>query len=124
MKQLNLFKLPDAEQKHYPDGQTLADMIFDDDNVPTDDPVKKSKQKRLLWDALQGRPKTRMQLAVETGLMRSSICPIVDTWLKEGRLYLTGRARCPVTGHKADFLTANRKLFLESVLEKENPREL
>ncbi len=124
MAQLDLFTNPKSDKEHYPTDPTLADMIFDDDTMPTDDPVKRSKQKRLLWDALQGRPKTRMQLAVETGIMRSTICPIIYTWLDEGRIYITGRAPCPITGHKADFLTANRKLFLETLLAKDDQQEI
>jgi hypothetical protein len=110
-KQTSLFTVPEDEQLQTPiNSEDFSDMLFDID----DDPVKRSKQKRLLWDALQGRPKTRMELAVETGIMRSSICAIIYTWLNEGRVYITGRAPCPITKHKAQMLTANRKKYLES----------
>jgi len=120
-KQLTLFE--DTNNK-FPDGHTKANIIFDEREAPEGDPIKRSRQKKLLWAALQGRPKTRMELAVETGIMRSSVCPVIDTWLNENRLYVVGRGQCPITGHKADMITANRQIFLDAFSMKDDPLEL
>lgn len=114
-KQMTLFEIEAATEP--PPVDELANRLFESEF--DEDPVKRSRQRRLLWDSLQGKPKTRMQLAVETGIMRSSICPIIDDWLRKGHVYFAGRDRCPITGHKADFFTANKKVFLENVLVQE-----
>lgn len=97
-----------------PDGD-LVDRIFDETPM---DPVKKSRRKRKIWDALQGKPKTMMQLSVETHVMRSSICPIINAWRDQGFVFFTGRDVCPITKHKADFYTANKEIFLEITKSK------
>lgn len=97
-----------------PDGD-LVDRIFDETPI---DPVKKDRRKRKLWDALQGKPKTMMQLSIETHVMRSSICPIINTWRDQGFVFFTGRDICPITKHKADFYTANKEIFLEIMKSK------
>ena len=120
-KQLNLFQVPDeaTDQEHpvsgVPTVGDLGDMIFEE---CTNDPVKKSRTKKKLWDALQGQPKTMMQLSVEVHVMRSSICPIINSWRDQRLVFVTGREKCPITGHKADYYTANREIFLEIMANK------
>jgi len=71
-------------------------------------------QKKTVFKAFQEHPKTMLQVANQTGIMRSNICRYVAKWKKADRIQVLYFGVCPVTGFKkVQFLTTDKNLFVQ-----------
>ena len=60
---------------------------------------------------------TRMQVARCLGIERSSVCGRVNELMKENSCWVIRTGICPITHHRAEFLTTNEKV-MEALLPK------
>lgn len=69
-------------------------------------------QLETVYKALKTRPMTMKELYCFTGIMRENICRYINKLVKEGKVAITGKRKCSVTGHNyvAEY-TSNESLF-------------
>lgn len=68
-------------------------------------------QKNKVFNALKESPKTMLMVAKETGIERASVCWFVRDFRKNGLIQVHKVGFCPITKHRAAFLTTNKSLF-------------
>lgn len=68
-------------------------------------------QKRKVFNSFFAQPKTMLMVAIETGIERAGICRYVAALRKENRIHLVRKGICPITKHRAGFLTTNVKFL-------------
>lgn len=54
-----------------------------------------------------GHPKTMLQVSIETGILRANICRYVGEMRKRNQIQIVHRGLCPITKHRAGFLTTD-----------------
>lgn len=59
-------------------------------------------QKETVYVAFS-RPKTMLQVSVETGILRANICRYVSQFADENKIFLVYKGICPISKHKAGF---------------------
>lgn len=70
-------------------------------NQPKD--TKFRTQKQAVFHAFSKHPKTMLMVAVETGVLRASICRYVAKFEKQNRIKLMYKKLCPLTKCRAGF---------------------
>jgi hypothetical protein len=85
-----------------------------------DSQTKRNQLKRTFEAFNDDSPKTMLQVARETGIMRASICRYVATLRKSNKIALVKEDYCPLTSHKAQFFTTKP----EKVKKIHNQKEL
>lgn len=68
-------------------------------------------QKNKVFNALKESPKTMLMVARETGIERASVCWFVRDFRKNGLIQVHKVGFCPITKHRAAFLTTDKSLF-------------
>ena len=68
-------------------------------------------QLRKVFKAFQEKPKTRLQVAEECGILRGNVCYYVRDLKHMKRIAVIKTDRDPITKHKAEFLSTDRDLF-------------
>ncbi len=53
--------------------------------------------------AFSKQPKTMLQVAIETGILRANICRHVETLRKANRIDMIYKGLCPITGYPAQY---------------------
>lgn len=56
-------------------------------------------------------PRTRLMVARETGIERANICRYVAMLDEDGLIQVNRKGFCRETGHRAEYLTTDQKLF-------------
>jgi hypothetical protein len=74
------------------------------------DSTKKIQTKRT-FDAFREQPKTMLEVAVETGILRGNICRYVAHFRKHGKIVEVKTGACPVSHHSAAFFSSDPKYF-------------
>jgi hypothetical protein len=65
-----------------------------------------------VYNALMVKPMTMKETDIYTGVMRENICRYISTLLKQGRIAMTKKRKCLITGHNHVMeFTANPELF-------------
>jgi hypothetical protein len=55
------------------------------------------------------------EIFIETGIMRENICRYIDILLENGKIKITQKRKCTITGHSSvNEYTANPELFPQS----------
>ena len=69
-------------------------------------------ERKKVLEALKLKPMTMKEVFVETGVMRENICRYVFTLLEIGKIEITQKRKCTITGHSSvNEYTANPDLF-------------
>jgi len=68
-------------------------------------------QKRRAFKAFFGPPKTMLQVAIETGILRANICRYKAEFQRVGTIQIVKKDLCPISKHRSGFLTTNPKYF-------------
>jgi hypothetical protein len=68
-------------------------------------------QKNKVFNSLNESPKTMLMVAKETGIERASVCWFVRDFRKNNKVRVHKIGYCPITKHKAAFLTTDKALF-------------
>jgi hypothetical protein len=74
------------------------------------DSTKQIQTKRT-FDAFQEKPKTMLEVAKETGILRGNICRYVAHFRKHGKIVEVKTGTCPVSKHSATFFSTDPKYF-------------
>ena len=74
-------------------------------------------QMTKVFRAFLERPKTMLEASIETNVLRANICRYVAEWRKENRIDEVKKGFCPISKHRAGFLTTNPSLFIHSKTE-------
>ena len=78
------------------------------------DSIKRQSQKVRVFQSLKEAPKTRLQVALELGILRGNVCYFIRDFRKAGRVAVFKKGKDPITGHKAEYLTTDTALFPEN----------
>ena len=62
-----------------------------------------SNQMLLVFWAFSERPKTMLEVSVETGVRRANICRYVAKWEEDNRIEFIGLALCKVSNWRAGY---------------------
>lgn len=68
-------------------------------------------QLKRTFRAFKQEPKTMKQVEVQTGIDRPNICRYVAWLRKRNKIVTVKKDTCPITKHKAQFLSTNPKYF-------------
>lgn len=60
-------------------------------------------QKKIVYRAFSERPKTMLQVAIETNILRANLCRYLAKWKKQNKIELVKFGICPITKHRAGF---------------------
>ncbi|HKK43878.1 MAG TPA: hypothetical protein VJ964_00025 [Balneolaceae bacterium] len=75
------------------------------------DSQTKQIQTKRTFEAFRERPKTMMEVSIETGIIRPNICRYISKWEKQGKIVLVKEDTCPITKHKAGFYSTDPTYF-------------
>lgn len=74
---------------------------------------KKTYHSQLIkvFKELKNEPQTMLQVSVKTGILRANICRYIRALRKRKQVAVTKIGKCPISKHKAQFLTTDKSLF-------------
>lgn len=75
---------------------------------------RKDKELKAVWEYLQVNVATQTQVAVALNIYRPNLCRRKRTLQKNGELAVVKKGICPITKHRAEFITTNKELFPKS----------
>ncbi len=64
-------------------------------------------QMKTVFSSFSERPKTMLEVSMETGILRANICRYVGKWRKRDRITVVRFGICPISKHRAGFYTTN-----------------
>lgn len=67
-------------------------------------------QMKRVYKSFSERPKTMLQVATETNILRANICRYVAEWKKENSIELIKFGICPISKHRAGFYYAGKEV--------------
>ncbi len=68
-------------------------------------------QLETVYKALKDIPKTMLQVAQETGILRANICRYIRILRKLEKVAVAKKGFCPITKHWAGFYTTDKAKF-------------
>lgn len=74
-------------------------------------------QFKKVYEAFKDKPKTRLEVALETNILRGNVCYFVRDLQKLKQIAVIRKGKCPITKHKAEFLSTDEKLLPPPELE-------
>ena len=60
-------------------------------------------QMKRVYKSFSERPKTMLQVATETNILRANLCRYIAKWKKQNKIELVKFGICPITKHRAGF---------------------
>lgn len=60
-------------------------------------------QRKRVYKSFSERPKTMLQVAQETNILRANLCRYIAKWKKQNSIELVKFGICPITKHRAGF---------------------
>jgi len=75
----------------------------------------KKAQTEKTFKAFKEKPKTMLQVAMETGILRGNICRYVATLRKHKKIVEVKKDKCPISKHEATFYSTDPKYFAPEV---------
>lgn len=75
------------------------------------DKATKKNQIQQAFEAFRERPKTMLEVAKETDILRENICRYCDYLTKQNKMIEVRTGKCPVSGHKAAFYSTDPDLI-------------
>lgn len=67
-------------------------------------------QTKRVYKAFSERPKTMLQVATETNILRANLCRYIAKWKKQNRIELVKFGICPITKHRAGFYYTGKEV--------------
>ena len=77
-------------------------------------------QYQIVYQSLLERPKTMLQVSIETGILRANICRYIAEMMDNELVQCLYKSLCPHTRFRAGFYSTNKDLFHKSDLEQLN----
>jgi len=69
-----------------------------------------SGQKKRVHKAFSERPKTMLQVAQETNILRANLCRYIAKWKKQNKIELVKFGICPISKHRAGFYYSGKEM--------------
>jgi hypothetical protein len=89
-------------------------------------PINKSKdtdfrtQYQKVYQSFKERPKTMLQVFIETGILRANICRYVADMENKGHIQVIRKGYCPYTHAVAGFYSTDEALFTKPIVSQLN----
>jgi hypothetical protein len=74
------------------------------------DSTKKIQTKRT-FEAFREQPRTMLEVAKLTGILRANVCRYVAHFRKHGKIVEVKEGPCPISKHKAGFYSTDPQYF-------------
>ena len=74
-------------------------------------------QYQTVFNSFKERPKTMLQVSIDTGILRANICRYIADMEERGIIQCLYKKLCPYTQYKAGFYSTNKDLFTSSKME-------
>jgi len=68
-------------------------------------------QYKTVFQSFKERPKTMLEVSIETGILRANICRYIRTMRKSEQMQVIRKGFFPITKHIAGFITTDKNLF-------------
>jgi DNA-binding transcriptional regulator LsrR (DeoR family) len=70
-----------------------------------------ASQYKTVYQLLKERPKTMLEVSIETGILRANICRYVSEMEEKGQIQVNRKGYCPYTHFTAGFYSTDEALF-------------
>lgn len=67
-------------------------------------------QRKRVYKSFSERPKTMLQVAQETNILRANLCRYIAKWKKQNSIELVKFGICPITKHRAGFYYTGKEV--------------
>jgi hypothetical protein len=84
-------------------GSNAAPEIYDKD-------TPFASQYKTVYQSLKERPKTMLEVSIETGILRANICRYIAEMEEKGQIQLIRKGYCPYTRFTAGFYSTDEAL--------------
>jgi hypothetical protein len=74
-----------------------------------------ASQCQTVYQSFKERPKTMLQVSIETGILRANICRYIADMEGKGRIQVIRKGYCPYTHFVAGFYSTDNTLFKPEV---------
>jgi hypothetical protein len=71
-------------------------------------------QYQIVHQSFKERPKTMLEVSIETGILRANICRYAAKMEENGQIQVIRKGYCPYTHFKAGFYSTDESLFTKS----------
>jgi hypothetical protein len=78
-------------------------------------------QYQMTYQFFKERPKTMLEVSIETGILRANICRYKAEMEEKGQIQLIRKGLCPITRHRAGFYSTDKALFSKSDVQQLKP---
>jgi hypothetical protein len=68
-------------------------------------------QYKTVYQSFKERPKTMLQVCIETGILRANICRYIAEMEEKGHIQIIRKGYCPYTHFVAGFYSTDEALF-------------
>ena len=75
-------------------------------------------QYQIVYQSFKERPKTMLQVSLETGILRANICRYVAKMRKHNNIRVIRYGYCPCTHYRAGFLSTDQVLFTKEKVKQ------
>jgi hypothetical protein len=77
-------------------------------------------QYQTVYHSFKERPKTMLQVSIETGILRANICRYIADMEEKGHIQIIRKGYCPYTHFTAGFYSTDAALFTKSNVQQLN----
>ncbi|MDR1259181.1 MAG: hypothetical protein LBK65_07910 [Tannerellaceae bacterium] len=77
-------------------------------------------QYQVVCQSFKERPKTMLQVSIETGILRANICRYIADMKEKGHIQVIRKGVCPYTRVVAGFYSTDESLFTKSYVQQLN----
>ena len=77
-------------------------------------------QYKTVYQSFKERPKTMLEVSIQTGVLRANICRYVATMEEKEQIGVIRKGYCPYTHFKAGFYSTDEALFAKSHVQQLN----
>jgi len=67
-------------------------------------------QMKRVYKSFSERPKTMLQVATETNILRANLCRYIAKWKKQNKIELVKFGICPISKHRAGFYYTGKEV--------------
>lgn len=69
-----------------------------------------TRQMKRVYKSFSESPKTMLEVAIETNILRANICRYVAEWKKENSIELIKFGICPISKHRAGYYYTGKEV--------------
>jgi hypothetical protein len=77
-------------------------------------------QYQIVYKSFKERPKTMLEVSIDTGILRANICRYIAEMEEKGQIQVVRKGYCPYTHFIAGFYSTDEALFTKSDVKQLN----